>query len=86
MFGAKRVVDRNAAARLHVPLSLAAALDGRVQDLLRTAAEDLRGARSRRRSRPCNDDIMALIDRMNLSGDDTMVVPSEYLELVISKR
>jgi ubiquinone/menaquinone biosynthesis C-methylase UbiE len=33
-----------------------------------------------------NDDIMALIDRMNISGDDTMVVPSEYLELVISKR
>ena len=32
------------------------------------------------------DDIMALIDRMNISGDDTMVVPSEYLELVISKR
>jgi ubiquinone/menaquinone biosynthesis C-methylase UbiE len=33
-----------------------------------------------------NDDIMALIDRMNISGDDTMVVPAEYVEVVITKR
>lgn len=31
-------------------------------------------------------DIMALIARFNRSGDDTMVVPSEYLEVVITKR
>jgi len=28
----------------------------------------------------------ALIVRMNRSGDRTMVVPSEYLEVVITKR
>ena len=29
-------------------------------------------------------DLMALIDQFNRSGDGTMVVPSEYLEIVIT--
>ncbi len=33
-----------------------------------------------------HDDIMALIARMNHSGDGTMVVPSEYLEVIVIKR
>ena len=33
-----------------------------------------------------HDDIIALIARMNRSGDATMVVPSEYLEVVVTKR
>ena len=33
-----------------------------------------------------HNDLNALIVRMNRSGDDTMVVPSEYLEVVITKR
>lgn len=33
-----------------------------------------------------HDDIMALIKRLNCSGDRTMVVPSEYLEVVVTKR
>jgi len=33
-----------------------------------------------------HDDILALIARMNRSGDDTMVVPSEYLEVIVIKR
>ncbi|WJR75699.1 class I SAM-dependent methyltransferase [Bradyrhizobium sp. NP1] len=32
------------------------------------------------------DDLHALIVRMNRSGDTTMVVPSEYLEVVIARR
>jgi ubiquinone/menaquinone biosynthesis C-methylase UbiE len=32
------------------------------------------------------NDLYALIVRMNRSGDDTMVVPSEYLEVIIAKR
>jgi ubiquinone/menaquinone biosynthesis C-methylase UbiE len=32
------------------------------------------------------DDLHALIVRMNRSGDSTMVVPSEYLEVVITRR
>jgi SAM-dependent methyltransferase len=32
------------------------------------------------------DDLLALIARMNKSGDTTMVVPSEYLEVVITRR
>jgi len=31
-------------------------------------------------------DIIDLVGRFNTSGDRTMVVPSEYLEVVISKR
>ena len=33
-----------------------------------------------------HNDLHALIVRMNRSGDDTMVVPSEYLEVVITKQ
>jgi ubiquinone/menaquinone biosynthesis C-methylase UbiE len=33
-----------------------------------------------------HDDIMALIARFNRSGDGTMVLPSEYLEVVVTKR
>jgi len=36
--------------------------------------------------RALHDDIMALIARMNRSGNDSMVVPSEYLEVVVTKR
>jgi ubiquinone/menaquinone biosynthesis C-methylase UbiE len=32
------------------------------------------------------DDLVALIGRFNRSGDDTMVVPSDYLEIVITRR
>ena len=32
------------------------------------------------------DDLVALIDRFNRSGDRTMVVASEYLETVITVR
>jgi hypothetical protein len=31
-------------------------------------------------------DLLALIGTMNRSGDGTMVLPSEYLEVVVSKR
>jgi len=33
-----------------------------------------------------HDDIMALIARMNRADDGTMVVPSEYLEVIVTKR
>lgn len=31
-------------------------------------------------------DLLALVDRFNRSGDTTMVVPSEYLEVVVTRR
>jgi ubiquinone/menaquinone biosynthesis C-methylase UbiE len=31
-------------------------------------------------------DLMALIDKLNRSGDSTMVVPGEYLEVVVARR
>jgi SAM-dependent methyltransferase len=33
-----------------------------------------------------HDDIIALIDRLNRTDDGTMVVPSDYLEIVVTKR
>jgi ubiquinone/menaquinone biosynthesis C-methylase UbiE len=36
--------------------------------------------------RGLNDDLIALIGRMNQATDSTMVVPSEYLETIITKR
>jgi ubiquinone/menaquinone biosynthesis C-methylase UbiE len=36
--------------------------------------------------RGLRDDLLALIGKMNRAGDGTMVVPSEYLEVVITKR
>jgi hypothetical protein len=36
--------------------------------------------------RGLRDDLLALIGSMNRAEDGTMVVPSEYLEVVISKR
>ena len=39
--------------------------------------------RRRRRSRR---DLLALIARFNRAGDGTMVVPSEYLEVVVTRR
>jgi hypothetical protein len=35
--------------------------------------------------RGLNDDLLALIGRMNRAEDGTMVVPSEYLEVMITK-
>jgi hypothetical protein len=32
------------------------------------------------------EDLFALIKRFDRSGDETMVVPSEYLEIIISLR
>jgi hypothetical protein len=32
------------------------------------------------------EDLFALIKRFNRSGDATMVVPSEYLEVVVTRR
>ncbi|MDP1908162.1 MAG: SAM-dependent methyltransferase, partial [Hyphomicrobium sp.] len=32
------------------------------------------------------DDLLALIGRMNRAEDGTMIVPSEYLEIVITRR
>jgi hypothetical protein len=38
------------------------------------------------RQRALNDDLLALINRLNEAKDGTMVVPSEYLETIITKR
>jgi len=32
------------------------------------------------------DDLLALVARANRSGDGTVVVPSEYLEIVVTRR
>ncbi len=44
------------------------------------------GALDADKQRGLHDDMVALIERMNTADDGTMVVPSEYLEVVITKR
>ena len=34
----------------------------------------------------CKADLMELLGRMNRGGKDTLIVPSEYLEVVVTKR
>ena len=38
------------------------------------------------RQNALHDDIIELIARFNRSGDKTMVLPSEYLEVIVTKR
>jgi len=38
------------------------------------------------KARELEQDLLALIGRMNISGDATMVLPSAYLEIVVTKR
>jgi SAM-dependent methyltransferase len=73
------------ATQFHVPLPLARALPGRLQDLLWPDAQSLCGAR-RGGQRGLATDLLALIGKMNRAEDGTMVVASEYLEIVIAKR
>ena len=49
-------------------------------------AQDFFAALEPAKQQELHDDLHALIVRMNRSGDGTMVVPSEYLEIVIAKR
>ena len=86
MFGAGASLDQGRAAHVHLPLSLAGAFSRCVQDLLRPDAEGVRRARRRRSRKSCTTICIALIVRMNRASDGTMVVPSEYLEVVITKR
>ena len=86
MFDAEARSIKAEIAPVQVPLSLAGALPRRVQDLLRPGAESVRRARSGESRKSCTTICNALIVRMNRSGDSTMVVPSEYLEVVITKR
>jgi hypothetical protein len=44
------------------------------------------GALDEVKQKALKDDLCALIGRMNKADDGTMVVPSEYLEVVITKR
>ena len=86
MFGADAELDQGRAAPVQLPLSIARTFPRRVQDLLRPGAEGVRGARMRRSQENLRTDLHALIVRMNRSGDGTMIVPSEYLEVVVTKR
>ncbi len=84
MFGRRRPRSRPCRAN-SCSATARAALDGRVQDLLRTAAEDLRRARPARAGGPARRHHGA--DRADEPlGRRPMVVPSEYLEVIVIKR
>ena len=80
-----RVVDQVGAAQLRLPLPLAGALAGRVQDLLWPAAQGVRRARAGRRKRRCSATSWRWSASSIAPSDGTMVVPSEYLEVVVTR-
>ena len=77
-------LDRRGAAAFRLPLPLGRALDRGLPDLLRAGAQGLRRARAGSRQ-ALERDLLELIERQP-RGDGTMVVPSEYLEAVITVR
>jgi SAM-dependent methyltransferase len=44
------------------------------------------GALDPRAQAVLTDDLLALVERFNRSGDQTMVVPSDYLEVIVTRR
>ena len=78
-------LDHGEASALRVPIPLARALAGDLQDVLRTGAQGLCGAPAAAQA-TLEQDLRSLIDRLNRARDGTMVVPSEYLEVVIVRR
>lgn len=57
-----------------------------VQNFLWPSPEGVRGARADEAGRASRRSARSKIVRMNRAGDGTMIVPSEYLEVVITKR
>ena len=80
-----RIRDRGTDAALHLPLSLGTALPRRLPDILRAGPEGIRGGWTAE-GKALSQDIIELVEHLNTSGDRTMVVPGEYLEVVITKR
>jgi hypothetical protein len=81
---ARRKLDQGGASHLQLPLSFARAFSRCVQNygpVLKAFA-----ALEPTKREELQDDLHALIVRMNRAGDGTMIVPSEYLEVVITKR
>ena len=85
LFGLARGLDHDGAAALRVPLPLAGALARGLPDLLRPAPQGLRRAGAGSAARRSKRDLLALIDQFNRARDGSMVVPGEYLEVVITR-
>ena len=84
LFGASRRADPLRAPHLQLPLPLRRALGAGLPRLLRPDAQGLRGAR-RRGQQALERDLIALLNELNVAGDASLVVPAEYLEVVITK-
>ena len=78
-------LDRSRGAPLQFPLPLGRSFPRRVQDLLRPGAESVRRTGPGRQE-ALHSDLNALIVSMNRATDGSMVVPSKYLEVIITKR
>jgi diphthamide biosynthesis methyltransferase len=61
-------------------------LDPGVSRLLRPDAQGVRRARFSARQRTLEADTIALLERFTVAGSQSLVVPGEYLEVVITKR
>jgi hypothetical protein len=85
MFGGASVQNYCRATNVCVPLSLTSALTRCVQDVLRADAQVVRGTRFESAGR-AGSRSSRIGGRTQLRGGWRHVVPSEYLEVVITKR
>ena len=85
LFGEHAADDRGRRRATSLPLPLARAHAGRLPQLLRPGAQGLCRAR-RKREAALAEELIELMGRFNRAGDGPLVVPSDYLEVVITRR
>jgi SAM-dependent methyltransferase len=77
--------DRRDAEDVQLPLPLGGALHRSVQDLVRAGAESLCRT-AERQGRGADAGLTELLNGMNRGGSRSLLVPSEYLEVVVTRK
>ena len=86
LFGKTRSADPGCEQRIYLPLSLAGTLARGVSRLLWSDDQDLRRTQCRKSGRANPGFAGSHGISRNRSGDHTLVLPSEYLEIVIDRK
>ena len=86
LFGDQAAAHRRHAADVQLPLPLGRALHRRLPHLVRPGPQGVRGAAARQRRRRSSATSPFMLNSLNRGGADSLVVPSEYLEVVIFRK
>ena len=85
LFGAQAAAIQCARRNFAFRYRSAAALDRRVPPLLRADARGLQQRSAEDKREALAADIVALLERRNVGGRGTLVIPGEYLEVVVTR-